>query len=331
MAAPGLAGLVKRIGGVDPRRPAPKFAEQTFRAWFADQHPDRLWRRGNPVPGQRPVILWPDTFNNFFHPRSAQATLEVLEAAGFDAVIPARDLCCGRPLYDYGMLDLARRLLVSTLRELRPLIQAGVPLVGVEPSCLAVFRDELPELLSDDLDARRLSEQSFTLAELLEKRAEGWEPPRLSRQAVMHGHCHHKAVMGLDSDTNLLEKMGVDVEVLESGCCGLAGSFGFEKGEKYDVSIAAGERVLLPAVREAPDTSLIVSDGFSCRTQIEQSDVNQRPMHLAEVLAAALRGEQPRPERPSAPGRAARTAAVVAGVAAAAAVPALAWLSRRSR
>ncbi len=323
MATPGLSGLIKRMGGVDPRRPTPKFAAETFKAWFERTHPDRLWSANHPLPptvlgelhsagrsqvgraavnGEdaspfsagtgaqplHPVILWPDTFNNFFHPRAAEATVEVLESAGFLPIVPVQDLCCGRPLYDYGMLDLARRLLRRTLNELRPLIQAGVPLVGVEPSCLAVFRDELPELIADDLDARRLSEQSFTLAELLTSRAKGWEPPRLQRKVVLHGHCHHKAVMGLDADTGLLEKMGLDVEIPDSGCCGLAGSFGFEKGEKYEVSIAAGERVLLPAVRDADPTTLILTDGFSCRTQIEHNS-DRRALHLAEVITLAMR------------------------------------------
>jgi FAD/FMN-containing dehydrogenase/Fe-S oxidoreductase len=277
--APLVSGALKRLGGIDPRRPAPRFATETFKEWFA--------RRPKANEGGPKVILWVDTFCNFLHPRPAKATVKVLESAGFEVTVPMTHLCCGRPLYDYGMLDTAEHLLHQILDELRPAIQAGVPVVGVEPSCLAVFRDELPDLLSGDLDARRLSEQSYLLSEFLLERANGFEFPTLNRKAVVHGHCHHKAVMGFDADKEVLSKMGLDFEVLDSGCCGLAGSFGFEKGEKYDVSVAAGERVLLPAVREAADTTLIVADGFSCRTQIEDT-TERRGLHLAEVMEMAM-------------------------------------------
>ena len=141
----------------------------------------------------------------------------------------------------------------------------------MEPSCVAAFRDELPNLITDDLDAKRLAEQVLTLPEFRSKEAEDWQPPRLERKAIVHGHCHHEAVMGFDTERELLERIGLDVEVLDSGCCGMAGAFGFE-AEHYDVSVAVGERRLLPAVREAPREALIVADGFSCKTQIEQLD-----------------------------------------------------------
>ena len=179
------------------------------------------------------------------------------------------------------------RLLRRIVDQLQPMIQAGIPLVGVEPSCLAVFRDELPELLPEDLDAGRLSAQSYTLSEFLRDHAGEWQMPTLHRKAIVHGHCHHKAVMGFDAEESVFERLGLDVEVLDAGCCGLAGSFGFEKGEKYDVSIAAGERVLLPAVRRVADTTLVITDGFSCRTQIEHN-TDRRPLHLAEVIRMAL-------------------------------------------
>ncbi len=285
--APGLANVFKRAVGVDPRRPAPRFASSSFVEWFRSRP-----SKSASAPGERPTVLvWPDTFSNYFHPSAARATVEVLEAAGFDVTVPSRPLCCGRPLYDYGMLDTAKRLLRQVLDELRPHIQAGTPVVGVEPSCLAVFRDELPELFRDDLDAKRLADQSYLLSEFLQEKAPSWEMPVLHRRALVHGHCHHKAVMGFDAEQAMLERLGVNFEVLDAGCCGLAGSFGFEKGEKYEVSVAAGERVLLPAVRDADDTTLVVTDGFSCRTQIEHN-TTRRALHIAEVARMAI-GEGP--------------------------------------
>jgi FAD/FMN-containing dehydrogenase/Fe-S oxidoreductase len=279
LTMPGLSTLAKRLGGIDPRRPAPGFAEQTFVEWF----------RARPEVDRRrpPVLLWPDTFTNYFHPDIGQAHVEVLEAAGFRVTIPPRPLCCGRPLYDYGMLDTAEMLFRQLLRTLAEPIATGVPLVGMEASCLASFRDELPNLLPHDLNARRLSENSFMLSEFLEKHTPDWELPHLSAQVLYHGHCHHKAIMGLDAEKALMDRLGVSYEVLDSGCCGLAGSFGFEKGEKYDVSVAAAERVLLPSVRAAGPDTLVVTDGFSCRTQLDQL-AGRQAMHVAELVKLAL-------------------------------------------
>jgi FAD/FMN-containing dehydrogenase/Fe-S oxidoreductase len=279
--APVVSNLLKRMGGIAPQREAPVFTEETFRKWFER-------RRGSRRAGEgRRVILWPDTFTNYFHPRVGKAAVMVLEAAGYRVTIPAKVLCCGRPLYDYGMLDTAKRLLRQILRSMREDIASGVPLIGLEPSCAAVFRDELKELLPQDLDAQRLSRQTFLLSEFLQR--DGWEPPKLlPRKAIVQGHCHHKAVMGFDAERRLLERLGLDLEVLDSGCCGMAGSFGFEKGDKYEVSVKAGERVLLPRAREAEPDTLILADGFSCRTQIQQG-TGRRAVHLAEVIAATLR------------------------------------------
>jgi FAD/FMN-containing dehydrogenase/Fe-S oxidoreductase len=276
--APVLSTFLKRLAGVAPEREAPPFARRTFRDWFRSR-PPAAGAKGT-------VLLWPDTFTNHFQPPVAAAAVDILGAAGYRVEIPPRILCCGRPLYDYGMLDTAKRLLRRVLDTLRPHIEAGTPVIGVEPSCLAVFRDELPNLLPDDPDAKRLSEQTFTLAEFL--RREGWRPPPLHRKAIVQGHCHHQAVMGFDADREILEALGLDHEVLDSGCCGMAGSFGFEAGEKYAVSQAAGERVLLPRVREVPDTTLVLADGFSCRTQIEQN-TDRRALHIAQVIRMALR------------------------------------------
>ncbi len=276
---PVLRAIAKAVGGIAPERALPPFAGETFQAWFKQRGPRLTW-----LPK---VILWPDTFNNYFHPETARAAVEVLEAAGFQIEVPQAALCCGRPLYDYGMLDTAKRWLRQIIETLRPQIEAGVPIVGLEPSCVAVFRDELINLFPNDEDAQRLSQQTFLLSEFLEQKASDYQPPHLRRKAIVHGHCHHKAVMGLGADEKVLKKLGLDFTVLDSGCCGMAGSFGFEAGEHYDVSIKAGERVLLPAVRAAARDTLIIADGFSCRTQIEQ-ETERGALHLAQIIQMAL-------------------------------------------
>jgi Fe-S oxidoreductase len=237
------------------------------------------------------VVLWADTFNNYFTRRVAQAAVGVLESAGFKVEVPRKHLCCGRPLYDYGMLDRAKSYLERILHELRGAIAARTPIVVLEPSCCAVFRDELKGLFPDRGDARLLSEQVVTLSELLTSgpvRARGWSAPRLKAKAIVQGHCHHKAIMKMEPERRVLSDMDLDVELLEAGCCGMAGSFGYEK-DKYEVSVAAGERVLLPRVRNAPKTTFVVADGFSCKSQIAQC-TDRRALHLAEVLELAQEG-----------------------------------------
>jgi Fe-S oxidoreductase len=264
-----------------PERHVPRFATETFTHWFA--------RRGARVPDGPPVLLWPDTWNNHFHPDTARAAVRVLEAAGFHVMVPSTPLCCGRPLYDYGMLDMARRWLRRLLAALRPQVRAGVPVVGLEPSCVSVFREEMPDLLHGEPDALKLASQTFLLSDFLVQKAPQLTLPQLARKAVVHGHCHHKSVLGFDAEEEMLHRCGLDYTVLDSGCCGMAGAFGFEKGEHYDVSIKCGERVLLPAVRSAPSDTLVIADGFSCREQIAQT-TTRRALHLADVLALALDG-----------------------------------------
>lgn len=276
--APLFSHVVKAIIGVAPQRTMPAFAPENFKSWFH--------RRAARNDGNARVILWPDTFNNYFHPDTAKAAVEVLEDAGFRVIVPEADLCCGRPLYDYGMLDAAKRWLGQILVALRSEIQAGTPMVGLEPSCIAVFRDELLELFPQDVDAQRLSKQTFTLAEFLERHAPDYKPPKLLRRALVHGHCHQKSVLKFDRDQELLKKIGLELEVPDSGCCGMAGAFGFEK-DHYEVSIACGERVLLPAVRKSAHDTLIIADGFSCREQIRQT-TDRHALHLAEVIQMAL-------------------------------------------
>jgi FAD/FMN-containing dehydrogenase/Fe-S oxidoreductase len=276
---PGLRNLVKSSVGVTQKRTIPKFAQQTFRNWFCKQHKE--------INDKPKVILWVDTFNNFFKPETLVAGMEVLEAAGFRVVIAKRVICCGRPLYDFGMLDTAKTMLLQILDTLRDEIRAGTSVVGLEPSCVSVFRDELCDLLLANEDAKRLKEQTFTLAEFLEKKAPDFKIPQLHRNAIVHGHCHHNAIMKMDSEERLLQKMGLHYNVLDSGCCGMAGYFGYLKGDKYDVSVKAGERVLLPAVRGADKKTLVISDGYSCREQIEQM-TDREGMHIAQVLQMAL-------------------------------------------
>jgi len=273
------APLMKAIAGIAPQRKLPAFARRTFRDWWKKEHITRDGSRGK-------VILWPDTFNNYFLPRTLIAGVLALEACGFEVVIPSTHLCCGRPLYDYGMLVRAKRLLHTILSALRDDIRQGIPVVGLEPSCVAVFRDELCNLFPADMDAMRLKTQTFTLAELLEKKAADLVIPTLHSGALLHGHCHHKAIMTMSADERLMKRIGLDYELLDAGCCGMAGSFGYEKGQRYEVSVGAGELSLLPRVRSTKEDTLIIADGFSCREQIRQL-TGRKALHTAEVLAKA--------------------------------------------
>jgi Fe-S oxidoreductase len=275
---PLLNRIMKLAAGYSQKRHIPPFAPETFKDWFA--------RRPAKNIGKPPVILWADTFNNHFTPSIAKAAVEVLEHAGYRVRVPRQSLCCGRPLYDYGMLDTAKSLLRQTLHSLREPIRAGTPIVGLEPSCMTVFRDELTNLLEGDEDAKRLSAQSFILSEFLEGHVPGYTPPQLHRKARVHGHCHQKSELGFEGEVELMKKAGIDCQVLDSGCCGMAGSFGYE-ADHYDVGLACGERALLPDVRGAAEDELIVADGFSCREMIRQ-ETARRAVHFAQVLQMGL-------------------------------------------
>jgi Fe-S oxidoreductase len=230
-------------------------------------------------------MLWADTFTNAMHPEIGVAALDVLEAAGCAVTLPQAGLCCGRPLYDFGFLDKAKAQLAQILDALAPQIDAGVPLVGLEPSCIAVFRDELLKLFPDDVRAKKLAANTFMLAEYLEKIA--YAPPQLKGRALLHGHCHQKAVMGMGPEGALLKKMGLEVSAPDTGCCGMAGSFGFNPAH-YDLSIKAAEQGIFKEVRKAAADTLIVANGFSCREQVQQG-LSRRPLHIAEVLQQALK------------------------------------------
>jgi len=280
-----IGAIAKGLAGIAPERSIPRFAEETFVRWFRHRPPR--------ATGERKVVLWPDTFNDHFFPATAKAAVTVLEDAGFDVALPRRRLCCGRPLYDFGMLGLAQRWLRRILDTLRPEIEAGVPIVVLEPSCAAVFRDELLGLFPDDLDARRLSSQTYVLSELLD--SVGYRPPRLARSALVQGHCHHRSVLRFDAEKSMLDRLGLDCHILDAGCCGMAGAFGFERAH-YDVSMRIGELAVLPAVRAAGPDTLIVADGFSCREQIEQA-TGRETHHLAEILEMAIVADRANPQR----------------------------------
>ncbi|MFF9510937.1 FAD-binding and (Fe-S)-binding domain-containing protein [Streptomyces sp. NPDC014724] len=293
--APGIARAGKRLAGVAAERTAPVFAPESFRQWWA--------ARGVTDPGpadDRAVVLWPDTFSNYFHPAVAKAAVRVLEDAGFRVAVPPQTVCCGLTWISTGQLVTAKRALRRTVDLLRPWIEAGTPVVGLEPSCVAVFRTDAPELMPQDLDVQRLSRQFRTFAELLlgDVPAKNWRPPRLALNAVVQTHCHQHAVLKHEADRELMRRAGIDAVVLDKGCCGLAGNFGFERGH-HGLSVAIGEQGVLPAVRAAPPGALVLADGFSCRTQIEEGGTGRRAMHLAEALALGLDGHLPanRPEK----------------------------------
>jgi FAD/FMN-containing dehydrogenase/Fe-S oxidoreductase len=269
--APIIGKLIKSVLHIHPERTFPRFAKPFTRE-----------PRSAQPTASADVFLWADTFNNYFHPSTMSAAYEVLTNAGFRVSLPTEHLCCGRPLYDFGMLDTARQYLLKVLDSLAPQIEACTPIVVLEPSCASVFRDELTNLLPHDPRAAKLSKQTFLLSEFLVKYAPDYQPPQLTKKLVVHGHCHHRATRSMTDEMKLLRATGAEVELLDSGCCGMAGPFGFEK-DKFEISQKLGERVLLPAVRNNSE-AIIVSDGFSCCEQITQN-TNAKPMHLAEVLA----------------------------------------------
>ncbi len=277
---PAVATLVKSVLHVAQPRELPAFAPSNFRRDF-------LRNTVAKGPGT-PVLLWPDTWNNYFHPEALSSAAKVLRAAGNQVEIPKRHICCGRPLYDFGFLDEAKKYLTAILDEFEPQILAGIPVVMLEPSCATVFRDELINFFPTDERAIRLSKQTIMLSEMLTRSTNGWQPPGLpGKRIVVHGHCHQNSVLTMKDEIKLLQATGAQVDVLDSGCCGMAGPFGFE-ADKFEVSQKLAERVLLPAVRAANADDLLVSNGFSCREQIKQN-TPRRAVHMAQVMAGDCR------------------------------------------
>jgi len=282
--APLLSRIGKRMFDIHPQRALPRLASQTFRAWFA-RH-----QGSTDQTQRREVVLFPDTFTNFFEPEVAIAATEVLERANFRVVIPEDDLCCGRPLYDQGMLDRAKQRLQESIDSLWPMIERGTYVVGLEPSCILTFRDELPALFPDNVRAHTLRERALLLDEFLAREVPGFiapQPKPFKAKAMLHGHCHQKAIAGLDTETAILSNLGgLELEVLDSGCCGMAGPFGYEDSH-FAVSKACADRVLVPAINGSDRETIVISDGFSCRAQIRQFCPDRRPLHLAQVLNLA--------------------------------------------
>jgi len=287
--------ITKTLGGVSPERTMPLYARKTFVEQFSASQSG-----GRPPHSKEPhrrVMLWPDTFNNHFSPETAMAAVEVLEAAGYHVTIPRKRLCCGRPLYDFGFLATAKKLLAETMDALQPEIDEAIPIIGLEPSCISVFRDELHGLFPNNDSAKRLGKQFMTLSEFITHEGDRFKLPQMKAKALMQAHCHHRAIMKIDPHEAVLKKVGLDLDTPDSGCCGMAGAFGFER-EHYDISMRAGERLLLPKVRAASRETIIVADGFSCREQIAQG-THRQAMHFAQVLQMALReGEEPRLDLP---------------------------------
>jgi FAD/FMN-containing dehydrogenase/Fe-S oxidoreductase len=291
-SAPGFRQIMQSLLHLAPQRTMPQLASRSFQKSVRNRkHPAG---GGTVDPSEKQaarseVILWADTFNNYFHPETSLAAEKVLHQAGFRVTVPQVHLCCGRPLYDFGLLDKAKEYLQRIMGVLGAQIDAGLPIVVLEPSCASVFRDELRNLFPLDERAMKLRSQTFLLSEFLERMAPNYEPPRLTQKVLLHGHCHHKSLMGMSAEESVLRKTGAAIQSIDSGCCGMAGPFGFEK-DKYEVSQKVGERVLLPAVRNAPQDTVIVSDGFSCREQIFQA-TGRNALHLAEALQLGMEKE----------------------------------------
>lgn len=278
---PGTAGIVKAVCGVAQERDLPKFSSRPFTRTF-----DRAVSTA-----EADVVIWPDTFTNFFRPHALHAAADVLQGLGCRVALPLRVACCARPLYAEGMLDLAREQLEFAMQALEPAIMRKLQIVGLEPSCVASFRDELRELFPKDSRAKYLSSNVLTFGEFLCRR--NFELPRLGGRAMAHMHCNHRAVMGVDSELEVLHRIFDECELPEPGCCGMAGPFGFD-ARKYDVSLAIAEQALLPAVRGAPSSTVLVADGFSCREQIVQC-TGRKVLHLAEAVREAMHAT-PKPE-----------------------------------
>ncbi len=289
-SAPGLASFGKWVAGVAQTRELPRFAATTYReiARRASSHSSNSHGlEGNAGNVEKKVILWVDTFNDHFTPEIAEAAADVLKRLGWHVVLPKNRLCCGRPLYDFGLLERARELLTHILDDLADDIAAGVPVVGLEPGCLSVFKDELLKQLPGHALAKQLSAQTFLFSDFVARQPFDW--PTLDADVIVHGHCHQKALFGMQGDTALLNKLGVTWKLLDTGCCGMAGSFGLNAGH-HALSEKIGEDELFPAVRQATAANaetIVLTNGFSCREQIEQG-TGRQAMHIAQLAQRAL-------------------------------------------
>jgi FAD/FMN-containing dehydrogenase/Fe-S oxidoreductase len=286
LTGPRASPLIKSMAGVAQERDLPRLSPQSYLKSLAGRETNLAGRAGQVAAPQ--VLLWPDTWNNYYHPKTLAAAESVLTVAGFQVQTPRGHICCGRPLYDFGFLGAARRYLARVLDRMAPQISSGTPFVFLEPSCASVFRDELPELFPKDPRAQRLREHVWLLADWLAAYAPQFGAGSLEGQQILvHGHCHHKAVFGGPaSEIAVLRRAGAKVDAIQAGCCGMAGPFGFE-ADKFEVSKAIAQDGLLPVVQSASPATIIVADGFSCREQIAQLGQRQA-LHFAEVLARGL-------------------------------------------
>ena len=277
-AMPGIREIMKFAVGMSQQRSIPEFAPETFKSWFEKRETVRK--------SAKQVVLFPDTFNNYFFPRTARAAVEVLEHAGYEVKVPQQHVCCGRPLYDYGFLDAAKEYLENIYKVLMPYVNEGIPVVVLEPSCWSVLRDEINGMFPEREETHKIMQNTFLLSEFLARETD-FSPPKLHLGGVLHGHCHHKAIIkGAEHERKLLEQMGTDIQILSDGCCGMAGSFGYE-AEHYDVSAKIGEHAFIPAVKKSALHDVIVADGFSCREQVSEM-TDRQALHTAEVMQLAL-------------------------------------------
>ena len=283
MRSHGVKDLLEWYTGVDRRRDLPSFASQSFVQWFRA-------RGGSPETTRGPVLLFADTFTNYNHPELGHAAVKVLECLGYQVIVPSTG-CCGRPMMSAGMLDKAKSAARHNIEQLLPYIDNGVKLVGIEPSCILSLSDEYPDLLGDDDGATRVADSVMLIEEFVAYAADKdgahlnfTKPPG---KVMYHGHCHQKALVGLQTAMNVLGSIpGCDPGEVQSGCCGMAGSFGFEK-EHYDMSMQIGEQSLFGPIRDLDDSVQVVSEGVSCRQQISDG-TERRAKHLVEILADAL-------------------------------------------
>lgn len=279
LRTPVISTAFKKILGLAPAREIPAVSDQSFRQWF------RAREIKNTDKPQ--ILLWPDTFNNYFYPDVLQSAVQVLESMDFQVLIPETSLCCGRPLYDYGMLDRAEDMLRETMTRLKPHWEKGVPVVGLEPSCVTVFRDELVNLFPGSDDAQKLKNHTYLFSEFIERYSSRLKINRLNHRVLVQFHCHHRSVLGIQDEVKVLSRLGLECEVPETGCCGMAGTFGFD-GKHYPLSLRLAEEKLLPALQKTPANAYVMADGFSCREQIRQ--LGKKPVfHLSQILAKALK------------------------------------------
>jgi Fe-S oxidoreductase len=308
LGLPGANWLGERLLGISRRRSLPHFAGESFHQWFERRQAEiadcklqidsshSQYTIDN-LQLSRTVVLFPDTFTDYNEPAIGRAAVRVLEAAGYEVILPRRPVCCGRPLISKGLLPAAQALAREQLEWLAPYAEAGFPIVGLEPSCILTFRDELPDLV-DDPRAQVLAQKTFLFDEFLAQEVKAGRAAlsfkrsnvgtlERSNAYLLHGHCHQKALAGTAGALALLRMIpGAEVREVDSGCCGMAGSFGYE-AEHYDISLRMGERALFPAVRALPEAAEVVAMGTSCRHQIADG-TGRRARHLAEVLADAL-------------------------------------------